>query len=226
MQSPRMPRFARIGCAILVGVAAILPLPGLGALKWESQKIELQATVDDTQATAVFHFRNEGKEPVTITAIQPSCGCTTAELAKRTFAPGETGEIKSVFTFGGGVGLQEKTIQIITSDAPAKPMSLILRVTIPELFTYSTRLLLWRLGEEPIEQSITVTSLKKITAIEVTSDAPNTMVSLVETMEPGTKYRLVIRPLSTSQQASMTVPFLARFADGTARPLVVYGLVR
>src|SRR5436309_15173132 len=40
-----------------------------------------------------FPFRNAGNEPLTITDLDASCGCLTPTLAKRTYAPGEGGEL-------------------------------------------------------------------------------------------------------------------------------------
>ena len=202
--------------------------PGLclGALTWENQKVELTAQVEDIQAIGVFRFKNSGGEVVTITSVKPSCGCTTAELAKAQYAPGETGEIKAVFKFNGGVGPQEKTILVTTSDAPASPTLLTLRVTIPDLFTYSTRLLLWKVGTEPVDQSLTLTCLRKIKSLEVEPQATAAVVCRVETTEPGVKYVLTIRPKSTAQISNSAVPLVVKFADDTTQAQIVYVLIR
>ena len=202
--------------------------PGLclGALTWENQKVELTAQVEDIQAIGVFRFKNSGGEVVTITSVKPSCGCTTAELAKAQYAPGETGEIKAVFKFNGGVGPQEKTILVTTSDAPASPTLLTLRVTIPDLFTYSTRLLLWKMGTEPVDQSLTLTCLRKIKSLEVEPQATAAVVCRVETTEPGVKYVLTIRPKSTAQISNSAVPLVVKFADDTTQAQIVYVLIR
>lgn len=75
-----MLRFGSIGRVILLGIASLFPALGFGALTWDTQKIELSAKPDATQITAVFHFRNDGNESVTITSIQPSFGFTPSGL--------------------------------------------------------------------------------------------------------------------------------------------------
>ena len=166
--------------------------------------MELTTKLTDTEAVGVFHFVNAGDTTITITSVVPGCGCTTAELAKRVYAPGEAGEIKAVLTIGDRAGLQEKTVQVTTDEAPTTPTPLTLRVTIPELINHSTRLLLWRTAEILTEKSviITNTSLKKIVTIEPFPPLPNIGTARIEAIEPGTQYRVAILPTSIAKPAS------------------------
>ena len=56
--------------------------------------------IGDKEVVAEFNFKNVGTTPVTIRDLTTSCECTAAELAKRTYAPGEAGTVKAVFTPG------------------------------------------------------------------------------------------------------------------------------
>ncbi|HEY7308202.1 MAG TPA: DUF1573 domain-containing protein [Gemmataceae bacterium] len=40
-----------------------------------------------------FAFTNRGEHPVEVTAVRPSCGCLAPKLEKRSFQPGESGEL-------------------------------------------------------------------------------------------------------------------------------------
>jgi hypothetical protein len=54
---------------------------------WRSeQKVTAGAT--DQFVEAKYRFSNTGTYPVTIIEVQPSCGCTTVQLAKKEYAPG------------------------------------------------------------------------------------------------------------------------------------------
>jgi hypothetical protein len=88
----------------------------MAQLQWPHRSIELRPKPDEPQVVATFPFTNAGKEPVTITSLKTSCDCTTASLAKHTYAPGEGGEITATFTVGGRSGLQSKTILVQTTD--------------------------------------------------------------------------------------------------------------
>jgi hypothetical protein len=50
---------------------------------WEGEKAE-----------GVFQFKNAGTQPLIITDVIPTCGCTNPEWTKEAISPGETGKIK------------------------------------------------------------------------------------------------------------------------------------
>ena len=78
-----------------------------------------------------FGFRNEGEAAVTVTSVESSCGCTTAELAQTVYAPGEAGRIDVTFELGDRNGRQIKQV-VVRTDDPATPVTtLTLDVTIP-----------------------------------------------------------------------------------------------
>lgn len=45
----------------------------------------------------VFAFENTGTEPLIITNVQTTCGCTAPNWPRDPIAPGQSGEIKVVF---------------------------------------------------------------------------------------------------------------------------------
>jgi len=199
----------------------------LGALKWETQQIQQTANADDRKAVANFRFTNAGSVPVTITSVKSTCGCTAAKLDKRTFGPGQGGEIKAIFTFEGRVGLHEKTIEVMTDDPSANPVSLVLRVTIQESLTCSSRLLLWRLGETMGEKTVTVSPIQpnKIVSMETNPAMPLDIKVKAEPTDAG-KYKLLITPTSDSKTINVAIDCVATFANGTKHPFKIFALVR
>lgn len=63
-----------------------------------------------------FTFTNTGNEPLIISKVHASCGCTTPEYSKNPIAPGEVGKVKVVFNSDGQMGKQHKVITV-TSNA-------------------------------------------------------------------------------------------------------------
>lgn len=59
-------------------------------------------------ANAAFLLTNIGDAQMSITARTFSCGCTTAELTKSTYAPGEGGEFVAKFKVGGREGFRPR----------------------------------------------------------------------------------------------------------------------
>ena len=68
----------------------------------------------------VFTFKNTGNEPLVLSNVKPSCGCTTPSWTKEPVAPGEEGEILVEFDSKGKSGKQTKTVTITANTEPAK----------------------------------------------------------------------------------------------------------
>lgn len=82
---------------LLLLVAGSLAMANGPVLTFERKAIDLGNIEVGTKAIALFHFKNTGNSPLVIKAVKPGCGCTTAELKKKNYAPGESGTIKIVF---------------------------------------------------------------------------------------------------------------------------------
>jgi hypothetical protein len=67
------------------------------------------------QATTEFKVKNTGNEPLTISNVQASCGCTVPNWTKEAIAPGETGVIKAIYNTQGRPGNIYKTLTVTTS---------------------------------------------------------------------------------------------------------------
>lgn len=63
----------------------------------------------------VFTFTNTGNQPLIITNIQTSCGCTTPEWPRNPIMPGGKGEIKVGFNSAGKMNKQDKKLPIISN---------------------------------------------------------------------------------------------------------------
>lgn len=87
-----------------------------GELEYEFDSHDFGTFAEGTQATYNFRVRNTGTEPVAITNVQPSCGCTTPEWTKTPLKPGEIGYIKVIYNSTGRPGPFNKSITV-TSDA-------------------------------------------------------------------------------------------------------------
>ncbi|GAB4330815.1 MAG: DUF1573 domain-containing protein [Flammeovirgaceae bacterium] len=64
-----------------------------------------------------FEFKNEGKVPLIISDVKPSCGCTTPDWTKSPVAPGESGKIDVEFNSSGKSGIQVKNITVLANIA-------------------------------------------------------------------------------------------------------------
>lgn len=63
----------------------------------------------------VFTFKNTGTEPLIITNIQVTCGCTAPKWPRDPIMPGGSGEITIQFNSAGKMGRQDKTVTVISN---------------------------------------------------------------------------------------------------------------
>lgn len=73
----------------------------------------------NTTNPKVFSFTNTGSEPLIISDAKGSCGCTVPEYPRQPIAPGETGEIKVVYSPGNQANQQTKSVTITANTEPA-----------------------------------------------------------------------------------------------------------
>lgn len=62
-----------------------------------------------------FKFTNTGNQPLLITNIQTSCGCTTPQWPRDPIMPGGKGELKVGFNSAGKMNKQTKVLPIISN---------------------------------------------------------------------------------------------------------------
>ncbi len=63
-----------------------------------------------------FKILNKGKSDLQIRSVKASCGCTAANPTSNVIKPGTNTDLKVVFDSNGKLGLQNKTITIISND--------------------------------------------------------------------------------------------------------------
>jgi hypothetical protein len=104
-------------CAVVLGFA-------LNASAQDSQKAEFKFNEEKhdfgkipqgTPVTTVFEFTNIGQEPLILTSVRPSCGCTIADYTKTPVLPGQKGTIK--ITYNAAVAYPFNKNITVTSNA-------------------------------------------------------------------------------------------------------------
>ncbi len=105
--------------------------PALG-LVWDATTKEATPKADERDIPFTFAVTNHATTRITIERIEPSCGCTYAELPSEPWPlePGQGGLLKVEFDARGKFGTLTKTILIYTSVGPT---TLTVKVTLPEV---------------------------------------------------------------------------------------------
>ncbi len=194
-------------------------------LVFERKEADLKAGLADTQVVARYPFRNAGKRTIHILEISTSCGCTTAALEKRTYAPGEKGEITAAFTVGSQMGLQDKSIFVETDDRKAPVITLDMRIAIANLLEVKPAALYWAPGDARSPKEITVKVSNELPVGEVTvlSSDPNVKTRITP-VAPGKEYTVEVTPGGSATDALITVS--ADYPPGTPRYFYTRARVR
>lgn len=72
------------------------------------------------KAEHVFAFENSGTEPLILSNVITTCGCTATSWPRDPIAPGGTGEIKVVFNTAGKMGTQTKVVTVLSNAVNAQ----------------------------------------------------------------------------------------------------------
>ena len=179
-------------------------------LTWQKDNVKLTAEIGQEVARTSYVFTNTGTSSISVLAVKPSCGCVATNLEKLDYAPGERGEIKVTFDLDMDKGqlVQDRTIQVTTSDAPDSPKTLQLKVTAREAVGVSPETLVWKHGKSPKTKVAMVKAGPGIDAISLTQTAQNSNFAVEARVEErGRSYRLKITPKNTNSPCEATLNF-------------------
>ncbi len=86
--------------------------PNQADFKFETEVHDFGTVKEGVQAEWTFKFTNIGKEPLVITNVQASCGCTTPTWTKEPVKPGESGKVTAIYNSKGRPGNFNKAVTI------------------------------------------------------------------------------------------------------------------
>jgi len=97
----------------------------------ETPVVDFGRILDTEEVAASIVFRNAGNAPLKIPSVNTTCGCTAAEMATDTLAPGESYELEVRFNpIGKRAGTNEQTVTIRTNDRENPVVPVKVRATI------------------------------------------------------------------------------------------------
>ncbi len=67
--------------------------PNAPEISFDQDVMDYGTIVQGAEGNRTFKFKNTGKEPLILTNVKASCGCTTPTWTRNPIAPGEKGEI-------------------------------------------------------------------------------------------------------------------------------------
>ena len=107
--------------AAMTPVAATPNNPNKAEFKFDKESHDFGSVQQGPAAIYDFKFANTGKEPLILTNVVASCGCTTPKWSKDPVAPGKDGDILVSFDTNGRPGTFTKAVTISSnSKTPIK----------------------------------------------------------------------------------------------------------
>jgi len=113
-------------CVVIIGFAftASAQDSQKAEFKFNEEKHDFGNIPQGTPVTTMFEFTNIGQEPLILTEVRPTCGCTIADYTKTPVKSGEKGIIKITYN-AYNPGAFNKVI-IVTSNAKTPQKNLII----------------------------------------------------------------------------------------------------
>lgn len=101
---------------ILVAIVTLVSFAAQAQAKIEfkSDTIDYGEIAKGSDGVRVFEFTNTGTEPLIISDVKSSCGCTVPEKPKDPIAPGKNGQIKVKYDTNR-VGPIRKTVTVYSN---------------------------------------------------------------------------------------------------------------
>lgn len=87
--------------------------------KIDTESYDFGELAEGDEAAHEFMITNTGKEPLLISTVRPSCGCTTPDWTKDPIMPGKTGVIKASYGTQGRIGSFNKSVTVSTNGEPS-----------------------------------------------------------------------------------------------------------
>lgn len=111
-----MKRYFILSLAILAFVQFSFAQSGAN-ISFTNEKFNFGEIEEGPKVSHEFVFTNTGKEPLVLTNVKASCGCTTPDWPKEPILPGEQGEILVTYNTAKRVGPFNKSITITANIA-------------------------------------------------------------------------------------------------------------
>lgn len=93
------------------------------SLVWNKEEIDLGKIPQGKPVTVQFEFTNKGNEPVIITNVTTSCGCTVADYSKKPILVNEKSTITATYN-AANIGVFTKAVTVTFANKETKVLNL------------------------------------------------------------------------------------------------------
>jgi len=137
----------------LFGAAAIA---SASSLSWSRTEARVELEPDQQEARELFKLTNKGSDPVRVSRIETSCGCTGSIVKNRLIDPGEAAEIVATFHAGKRVGTVTNKLDVYLDGRGEPIATLRLVAKIPQLVELEPQVLFWKASEDASARTVRI----------------------------------------------------------------------
>lgn len=101
-------------------------------IQWLDSTQNFGKITDGEKVKISFHFKNTGNNPLIISEVHASCGCTVPTKPEEPIAPGKEGVITAEFNSSGRVGKANKNVTVICNTKERNVMLLFEGEVLPK----------------------------------------------------------------------------------------------
>ena len=200
----------------------IITIPVSASLEFKQTTLTVTPKPFERKITASYVFTNNGNKVVSIHKVETGCGCTAAELDKRKFGPGESGEIKVNYKTKGKSDRQK--ITVLTSDR--KRHELTLNIKMKPLLNIKPKTLFWKKGEQPETRVMKVSVGYKEEEVKVVGVESQSRDFAVELKEVEESWEIHVTPKDTSRKRIGKFEIKTDYPEEKPMSIKAYGRVK
>lgn len=100
------------------GTEAAEEKPALTTIKFDTTFHDFGTVTEGDKVTFDYHFTNTGTNPLKITKVKPSCGCTSPSHTTEPVPPGGRGHVRLQFDSANKNGETRKSATVIANTDP------------------------------------------------------------------------------------------------------------
>lgn len=216
----------------VVAPAGQVAPPAVPALAWSGDAaVSLVSGDDGRVVTQVLRVRNSGSRPLELLKAETDCPCLTATVSPSRLEPGAEGSVALRFAPTENSGMERKELLVWSraeGESVAQPLSRPVSVGIaPWVEIAPSRSFTWALGSEPAGQVCEIAFIgdRRLRILSASAE-PDTVVPSLETVEEGRRYRLRLRPRSTTTRSVSAITLTTDSPHPFSRTILLYAGVR
>ncbi len=197
-----------------------------GVLEWSPTLLTARLAPGQEEIALTFHVRNTGAAPVTVNAVEPSCGCTTAAMEPRVIPVGGTAQLRATYRAGGRSGTVHRDI-VVKSDAGLDTVSF--AIEHPDWFKLDRASLVWAPRTPRTEKSARLEIADGVAARldQPRVEKPGSFTARLDAdpTAPG-RYLLRVAPLADASPLFSPIAVPVAFADGRTATITLHAALR